>query len=189
MPAYLDNKDFQRRLTEYLTSCEEAEAEGKEVPVVPRQIAIDLQNIAHGLASSARFNRFPYAEDMAREGVYKCLLKIRNYDFRKYTNPLAYFTQICWFDFIEFDKKEYHENLAVQAKCEEMAVDVFNLGADDVDARNEHLEFIRQKFDQREMNRTNSDKEGKFVHRMKTQRPKKEAPKKNTLSFLYEKKS
>ena len=184
MPHYIDKADLQKRLTEYLLSCEEAEKDGKPIPPVPSHIGIDLENISNGLASSRRFNRYPYADELAREGVLQCLLKIRNYEFRKYDNPLGYFTQLCWFKFLNYDKAEYEEKLAIQRSCDEMAVEVFNLSADDVDARNEHLEFMRTKLDQCEMNRETTDK--RFVHRMKTARPvkeKKAEPKKHVLVF------
>ena len=175
MAKYIDNKQFNIDLTEYLMLCEECEKDGKEIPQIPRNLAESFQKIATGLSTNVRFSRYTFIDDMISDGVLACITKIIKYDFRKYNNPFAYFTQICWFEFIGRIGEEYNEKKAVYRACEELSLFDFHLDADDVDTNNQYLEFLRENIDRRELERMQQPEDKKkFVHRMVTKKNKQE---------------
>lgn len=185
MAKYVDNKEFNAKITEYLILCEEKELAGEEIPSVPNYIGESFLKIAEGLGSTYRFSKYTYLDEMKGDAVIACLSKIRNYNFRKYENPFAYFTQICWFAFIGRINAEDDEKKIIYKMCENMSLEEFNLDSDDVDTKNQYLDFIRENFEQRELNKIrDSEKEKKFVHRMITKQKKVESPEPSSSNQL-----
>ena len=169
MAKYIDNKEFNIQLREFLIECDQAEAAGQEIPQIPRHIADSFLKIAAGLGSTYRFSRYTYLDDMVGDAVSACIIKIRNFDYEKYDNPFAYFTQICWFAFIGRIGDEHKQKKIIYRACEQLSLEEFNLDADDVDTNNQYLEFLRDNIDQRELEKLrDSEREKKFVHRMIT---------------------
>ena len=88
-----------------------AEAEGKDLPVVPDYIAQCFLKIAQGLSHKANFIRYTYREEMVMDAVENCLKAITNYNIDAQTrtgnpNAFAYFTQICYYAFLRRLAKE-----------------------------------------------------------------------------------
>ena len=54
MGKYVDNKEFNAKITEYLILCEEKEQVGEEIPPVPHYIGESFLKIAEGLGSTYR---------------------------------------------------------------------------------------------------------------------------------------
>ena len=185
MGKYVDNKEFNAKITEYLILCEEKEQVGEEIPPVPHYIGESFLKIAEGLGSIYCFSKYTYLDEMKGDAVIACLSKIRNYNFRKYDNPFAYFTQICWFAFIGRINSEDDEKKIIYKMCENMSLEEFNLDSDDVDTKNQYLDFIRENFEQRELNKIrDSEQEKKFVHRMITKQKKVIAPEQQSSTQL-----
>ena len=175
MGKYIDNKAFNTSLTAYLQECDAAEAEGKEIPPIPNDIAVSFMKIANGLGSTHRFSRYTFLDEMISDAILACTAKIRNYDYKKYSNPFAYFTQICWFEFIGRISAEYEQKKAVYRVCEQLSLEEFHPDADDVDTSNAYLEFLRESIDRREFDKMHNEESAKkFVHRMLTKREKKQ---------------
>lgn len=171
MAKYIDNEEFNRHLTEYIILCENEEKNGREAPPIPNYIAEAFIKIANGLGSTYRFSKYTYLDEMIGDAISACVIKIRNYDYKTYNNPFAYFTQICWFAFIGRAGEEYQQKRIIYRACERLSLEDFNLDADDVDTNNQYLEFLRENIDQRELDKIReTEKEKKFVHRMLTKR-------------------
>lgn len=191
MAKYVDNQTFNQQLIEYLKVCKEKEEIGEEIPQIPREIGESFIKIANGLSESYRFSRYPYRQELVGNAILACTTKIRNYDYVKFSNPFAYFTQICWFEFLGTISAEEKEDKILYKMCEQLSLEDFNLDADDVDSKNQYLEFLRDKIEQRELEKirdTTDNNKKKFVHRMITQKKKVEDPvaseeSENTLPF------
>lgn len=191
MAKYIDNKLFNQQLTDYLKLCDEQESLGNPTPLIPKEIGEAFIKIANGLGDAYRFSRYPYKQDMIGDGILACTAKIRNFDYKLFSNPFAYFTQICWFEFIGRIGIEEKEDKILYKVCEQLSLDDFNLDSDDIDTQNQYLEFLREKIDQRELEKirdTTDNNKKKFVHRMLTQKKsvkeeKKEELPENTLPF------
>lgn len=169
MAKYVDNVAFNENLKTYLMMCDALEAEGEEIPPIPDCIAESFIKIANGLGSTFRFSRYTYLDEMQGDAIESCVTKIRNFDYNKYSNPFAYFTQICWFAFIGRISDEHKQKKIVYRVCENLSLEEFNLDGDEADTQNQYLEFLRDNIDQRELDKIReSETEKKFVHRMIT---------------------
>jgi len=110
-PHYVNNREFSFSVVEYVKSVQEAEANGKPIPVVTDYIATCFLKIAEGLSHKANFIRYTYREEMVMDAVENCLKAITNYNIEAATrtgnpNAFAYFTQICYFAFLRRIAKE-----------------------------------------------------------------------------------
>ncbi len=110
-PHYVNNREFSFSVVEYVKSVQEAEANGKPIPVVTDYIATCFLKIAEGLSHKANFIRYTYREEMVMDAVENCLKAIMNYNIEAATrtgdpNAFAYFTQICYFAFLRRIAKE-----------------------------------------------------------------------------------
>lgn len=178
MANYIENKEMYQALKEYLEQCNQAEQQGLPQPVIPRYIGEAFIQIANGLARNRRFSKIPNSNlsDMISEAIASCVVKIRNFDYNKYQNPFAYFTQICWFSFMGDLTEEYRRDKAIYESCVQMNAD--NSGVDpDYDKHSHTVETFIGNFEQRELERKKSfDKDKKFVHRILTKKPAKPKP-------------
>jgi len=110
-PHYVNNKQFSQSVVDYVKTVKAAEAEGKNLPVVPDYIAQCFLKIAQGLSHKANFIRYTYREEMVMDAVENCLKAITNYNIDAQTrtgnpNAFAYFTQICYYAFLRRLAKE-----------------------------------------------------------------------------------
>lgn len=180
MAKYIDNQKFNEELRKFLIECDELEAKNEPIPAIPNYICESFMKIARGLGSTHRFSRYTYLDDMVSDAIEACVTKVRCFDYNKYSNPFAYFTQICWFAFIGCTGEEYKQKKIIYRACENMSLEDFNLNSDDEDVKNDYLEFLRENIDQRELDRIHqAETERKFVHRMLTkpkQKEKEDAP-------------
>jgi hypothetical protein len=187
MAKYIDNIAFNTQLRDYLISCNEAEVNGDEIPEVPHIIGDSFIKIATGLGSTFRFSKYTYLDDMIGDAVSSCFIKIRNFDYTKYDNPFAYFTQICWFAFIGRIGDEHKQKKIIYRVCENLSLEEFNLDSEDADTSNQYLEFLRENIEQRELDKIRqSETEKKFVHRMITKQKSKPVEKVVANSLVFE---
>lgn len=175
MAKYIDNVKFYNDLIEYNNACNAAIDAGMPVPDVPNVLGKAYLDIAKGLASTYRFVNYTYKDDLIGDAVETCVKKTRNFDVTAYDNPFAYFTQICWFAFINYTGEEYKQKKIIYRACENLSLEDFNLDSDDVDTKNQYLEFLRENIEQRELDRLRQQtNDKKFVHRMITKQQVKE---------------
>tara|TARA_B110000977_G_scaffold67767_2_gene92006 strand:- start:1448 stop:2014 length:567 start_codon:yes stop_codon:yes gene_type:complete len=110
-PHYVNNRDFSNAVTEYVTIVNEAVEQEKDIPKVTDYIALSFLRIANGLSHKGNFVRYTYREEMVMDGVEHCLKAIKNYNIEAATrtgkpNAFGYFTQICWYAFLQRIAKE-----------------------------------------------------------------------------------
>lgn len=123
---YVDNKALQAAMVLYIADVRAAAAAGLERPRVPEYIGAQIMTIAKNYSFSAKpkanFIRYPFREDMVMDGVETCIRYIHNYDPDRFSNPLAYFTQTCYYAFlnkIASEKKQLYKKFkAIQAQRE-----------------------------------------------------------------------
>jgi len=108
---YIDNQEFSKAVHDYNVRRKEAEAEGKDIPIIPDYIGQCFMQMSEGMAKKPNFNRYTYKDEMIADGIENCIRYIYNYDMDKQTrtgNPNAfyYFSQIIYYAFIRRIKKE-----------------------------------------------------------------------------------
>lgn len=131
---YIDKEQMRLALKKYKDDCLLAEAEGRETPRVPEYIGDCFLRIARGLGMKHNFRKYSFLNDMIGDAVITCLKGVRSYDpdmisekTGKPTSAFSYFTQTCWFSFLNRIKEESYESsvkwsLFLQADVDSFAV-------------------------------------------------------------------
>lgn len=112
---YIDNALFYKEMSLYKEKYIACKAEGKEKPTPSNYIGKAIYDIATHYAERPNFNGYPFKAEMIGDAIENCFMYIQNFDHEKYSNPLAYFTQITHFAFVRRIKKE-KELLATKHK-------------------------------------------------------------------------
>ena len=134
-PHYVNNKEFSQAVVDYVKIVKQAEADGKQLPVVPDYIAQCFLKIAQGLSHKANFIRYTYREEMVMDAVENCLKAITNYNIDAATrtgnpNAFAYFTQICYYAFLRRLAKEKKQQDIKFKYIEKAGIEDFIFSAD-----------------------------------------------------------
>lgn len=127
---YVNNAQFSQAVVDYVTSCNEAKAAGKEQPIVPNYIADCFLRICEGLSHKHNFIRYTYREEMVMDAVENCLKAINNYNIEAATrtglpNAFAYFTQISWYAFLRRIAKEKKQQDVKEKYLTEAGIESF----------------------------------------------------------------
>lgn len=75
-------------------------------PRIPESIGKAMFLIAKNLANSPNFRNYSYVEEMISDAYYTCILRIDSFDPTISTNAFSYFTQLCWFAYVQRLKTE-----------------------------------------------------------------------------------
>ena len=150
-PHYVNNKQFSQSVVDYVKTVKAAEAEGKQLPVVPDYIAECFLKIAQGLSHKANFIRYTYREEMVLDAVENCLKAITNYNIDAQTrtgnpNAFAYFTQICYYAFLRRLAKEKKQQDIKFKYIEKAGIEdfVFQLDGEGTAADSQTRAFVDQ---------------------------------------------
>ena len=153
-PHYVNNREFSQKVVEYVETVRQAEAEGKQLPVVTNYIANCFLKIAEGLSHKSNFIRYTYREEMVMDAVENCLKAITNYNIEAATrtgnpNAFAYFTQICYYAFLRRIAKEKKQQDIKFKWIEKASVDEFlEAGYDgDTDTGRYFVDQLRSRID------------------------------------------
>lgn len=181
-PHYVNNKEFSQAVVDYVKTVKQAEADGKQLPVVPDYIAQCFLKIAQGLSHKANFIRYTYREEMVMDAVENCLKAITNYNIDAATrtgnpNAFAYFTQICYYAFLRRLAKEKKQQDIKFKYIEKAGVEDFILSADtDAAADSATRAFVDQLRDRISVVRQNDATLKEFAKeekkKTKTEKPK-----------------
>lgn len=135
---YLDKTQMRDALREHRDKCLAAEAEGKELPPVSDYLGECFLNIAKGLGMKFNFRDYSFVQDMIMDGVITCLRNIRSYDPDKISertgtlvSPLSYFTQVCFWAFVNRLKKEEDQAAVKWSLLLDMDVNAYTQDAED----------------------------------------------------------
>jgi len=113
---YVDNKRFQVLMVERKALVDSSETP----PRISNEIGEIFLKIATNLSFHRYFINYTFTDEMIGDAIENCVKYIDNYDCEKYSNPFAYFTQICYYAFQRrkakekkrFDgMKEYRDNV------------------------------------------------------------------------------
>lgn len=96
MANYISNKEFTAAIVEYIVTCEDAEANGNEVPVIPDSVARQFIALANKLGSRYNFAGYTFRDEMVSSAIFACCAKIRKFNILVSNNAFAYFTNVCW---------------------------------------------------------------------------------------------
>ncbi len=167
MANYISNKDFTLAVSEYREKCLEADALGKERPVIPRDIAESFIMIARKLANRPNFFNYTYKEEMISEALITCCSKICNFNPEITQNAFAYFTQLCWYDFIAYIMYEKNEAY-VKAKSYFNAIEeygnVFKCQDDEHDISSDFIPYFDvEEFERKDKERRDKNKKKKEI--------------------------
>lgn len=98
---YVDNEKFHNLILSYH---ERKKFNPKEK--IPEEIGKMLMLMANRLATSFRFCRYTFKDEMISDAILRSIEVFDNYDPVKYSRPFAYFTLVMWRTFLQRIKKE-----------------------------------------------------------------------------------
>lgn len=117
---YVNNKKFQEELLNYHAKLKEASEKGEPDPIANDYIGKCILDIAYSYASKSKFLGYTnlWKEEMISDAIDSCVrYGIKSYNPEKYSNPLAYFTEVVHWSFvrrINREKKEQYMKLKSQ---------------------------------------------------------------------------
>jgi DNA-directed RNA polymerase specialized sigma24 family protein len=144
---YVSNKELFAACSIYSAEHKKARDANEELPVVPHEIGSAILRICTNMTNNYNFVGYTYKEEMIADAILKCIIKAHNFDPTKSDNPFAFFSQICWNQFLERIKKENHQT-SVKAKLirEKMSNEFVEHGSnlDDSESSNAFVEFLKE---------------------------------------------
>lgn len=117
---YIDNKLFFNAMADYIKSVRKAKRLKTNKPKIPEYIGSCFMLIAENMSHKYNFLNYTFRDEMIMDAVENCVMYCDNFDYIKYKNPFAYFTQICYYAFIRRIQKE-KKQLYVKYKSTEQA--------------------------------------------------------------------
>jgi len=97
---YIDKQEFYEVIVGYKEACTKAELESAEKPPIPEYCGKAIMDIAEHYSWNRKFMGYSYRDVMVSDAIMDCIKYFDNFNEKKYKNPLAYFTRICHFAFI-----------------------------------------------------------------------------------------
>lgn len=106
-----------------------------------------IMQIANKLANRPNFIGYSYRQDMVSDAIYVCLKYFDKFDpTHAKMNPFGYFSQICWFAFLQRLAKE-KKQVAIKGKIlAQVPFDLFDVQDQDMDEdfKNSFTEFLQE---------------------------------------------
>jgi hypothetical protein len=103
---YVNNKTLYEEMVKFKEKTEQAAAEGKNLPQIPRYVGECFLLICNKLSTKPNFMGYSYRDEMVADAIENCVSAAHSFDPDKSKNPFAYFTQIAWNAFIRRITKE-----------------------------------------------------------------------------------
>lgn len=103
---YISNKDFYAALVRYKDACKVAKEAGKQIPIIPNDIALCFMALSNNYAKKANFYHISFKEDMVSEAILTCVINVHKFDPSKSDNPFSYFTTAVHNAFLQRINKE-----------------------------------------------------------------------------------
>lgn len=114
---------------------------------IPNYSAMAINDIANKLANRPNFIGYSYRADMISDGIYVCLKYFDRYDpSHTKNNPFGYFSQICWFAFLQRIAKEKKQTAIKRKILAQVPFDLFDVQDQDMDEdfKNSFTEFLQE---------------------------------------------
>lgn len=125
---YVDNKKFNKEVTEYTNSVNESISNGTEVPDIPEYLAQCILKMVYSIASRSNFSGYSYIEDMIGDGIEYSLLCLKRGSFiPEKGSAFSYFTTIIWNCFLkrkilEEEEQMVHRNLILNTDFSKIGI-------------------------------------------------------------------
>lgn len=103
---YVNNKQFHQALIEFGEARNHALENGEPRPIISNYIGECFLKIATHLSYKTNFINYMYLDDMISDGIQDCVQRIDSFNYEKYNNPFAYFTQVIYRAFLRRIDKE-----------------------------------------------------------------------------------
>lgn len=117
---YINNKTFQDEMVKYNKELTAAIEAGIEEPRANDYIGKAIVSIAQKYSNKSKFYGYTnlWKQEMVSDGIESCIkYGLKNYNPNKFSNPMAYFTEIIHWSFvrrIKREKKEQYKKLKNQ---------------------------------------------------------------------------
>ena len=185
---YIDNQVFYEHMVDYRTKYLASLENDTEKPRASDYIGRAILLIAENYANKSNFRNYPFKQDMIYDAIETCLKYIHNFDTEKYNNPLAYFTRVVHFAFLNRIKKEkkelaikqkYLQNLYFEGRLLDQEADTNRYEAK-IDLDNPYMSELVESMD----NKTKQAKEKRAKDKEKIE-PENEVKSANTVDQYY----
>jgi hypothetical protein len=142
---YVDNQYFYQLLVERREQLRNL-PEGSPKPQISNEIGEIIIKIANGLSYKHNFIGYSYRDEFILDGIEDCLKAVDLFKTEEYKNPFAYFTQVCYWSFVDRLKREKH-----QSKIRSKAIFMTDFHTidlqehdEDGDFQNNFVEFMKE---------------------------------------------
>lgn len=108
---YVDNAQFYEELKAYLIKRKDLEKANLPTPIIPNSIGRNFEKIADYMSRKPNFVGYSYKDEMKADAVMNMCNYIAKFDWEKWNNPFAYFSQCCFYSFTLMIKKEKKQSL------------------------------------------------------------------------------
>ena len=103
---YVDGVAFYEALKERKQKIVEADKNGTPRPQITNFIGECVMNIAKNLSRKYQFANYPFRDEMVADAIVHCIRYIDSFDPEKSTNPFSYYTQTCYYQFLDRIRQE-----------------------------------------------------------------------------------
>lgn len=104
---YIDKKEFYDTIKEYIIEYKKRDEAGTlDSYSIPKKLSGMIQKISYNLARMPKFSGYTYKDIMISEGILHSLTYLHKFNYEKYDNPFAYFTQIAFNAFLKIINEE-----------------------------------------------------------------------------------
>lgn len=135
---FINNEEFFNEIQEYLIKCNDAEAQGIEIPRIPDSIGKKFLMISEALGKKYYFIGYSWRDEMVMDGVETCIKYIRKFNPEKTHNPFSYFTQICFYAFIQRIRAEKKQSYVKSSIIKNLGVMFDEVSVNDGDLDEEY---------------------------------------------------
>ena len=106
---YVNNEAMYQAFVERRVLVNAARENGSEMPRVSEFIGECFLKIANNFAKKYQFANYSYRDELVADALIHCLRYVDSFDPEKSQNPFSYFTQTCYYQFLERIKEEKKE--------------------------------------------------------------------------------
>ena len=115
---YIDNKKFQEEMLKYHLLVRQCQKDNVQSPRANDYIGSCIYLIANRYATKPNFFGYSWLSEMISDGIENSIkYGLNKYDPTRFSNPIAYFTEIIHFSFvrrINTEKREQYNKLKLQ---------------------------------------------------------------------------
>lgn len=122
---YVNNEQFTKELDRYSLLCRKAAQQNKPEPSMNDYLGVCIMKMAERLATTPRFNGYPYKEEMIGNAIVAAVKYAKNFDGDRFNNGFAYVTQILFSHMIQTIKKEKQMYKTNMELIQQARLDVF----------------------------------------------------------------